>query len=171
MCCYVSSMFIRECSCFLTVAQVVSLAYRYSVTCSIVTTSFVIAVNITTLKPFKTVMGWWQPVQKQAWVAKPYVALKSKVWDSLGRAWASPTLAWPHLWASLGVVMLNVKQHKVLLLKWFVLFGSWLKHTSTLKHTTRCVPLTRRWLSFQLSIINIKTLLHCYYGSVNMIHC
>ena len=49
-------MFIREHSCFSIVAQVVSLAYRYSVTCSIVTTSFVVAVNITTLKPFNTVM-------------------------------------------------------------------------------------------------------------------
>ena len=38
----------------------------------VVTVSFIVAANITTLKPFNTVIGWRQPVWKWAKVEKPY---------------------------------------------------------------------------------------------------
>ena len=57
-------MFICEGSCFSTVAIEIKLAYSYLVT--LVTISFVVTATNTSLKPFNTVAGWQQSVQKRA---------------------------------------------------------------------------------------------------------
>ena len=73
MCCYVIGMFNCERSCFSTVALVVYVASLYTATqLLVVTASFVVAANNTTLKPFTTAMGRQQPVQKRGQVEKPY---------------------------------------------------------------------------------------------------